>query len=125
MNIPTDTALFLFNIDGTPTHKIVNSTSPQKYLLSHENKFGGTDDLEIPSLDGDEIVDESSPQSKKTAPKKMITALYSNTDGLTSSKIHAIQEECRNDDFIMGNEWNRTEQDAAILANYIGTELTI
>ena len=120
MNIPTDTALFLFNIDGTPTHKIVNSTSPQKYLLSYENKFGGTDDLEIPSLDGDETVDESSPQSKKTAPRKMITALYSNTDGLTSSKIHAIQEECRNDDFIMGNEWNRTEQDAAILANYFG-----
>ena len=120
MKIPTDTALFLFNTDGTPIHKIVNSTKPQQYLLSYENKFGGPEDLEIPSLDGDEEINETSPQSNKTTPRKMITALYSNTDGLTSSKVHAIQEECRTDDFVMGNEWNRTEQDAAILANYFG-----
>ena len=49
-----------------------------------------------------------------------VTLLYSNTRGLTKSKIEAIQEEARNDAFIIGNEWNKKKSDASLVASYFG-----
>jgi len=49
-----------------------------------------------------------------------VSALYSNTNGLTKNKIESIKQESRNDKYIMGNEWNKTKSDSALVASYFG-----
>ena len=52
--------------------------------------------------------------------KYSVSALYSNTRGLSSNKVTAIRIEATNDTYILGNEWNKTPSDVSLLAKYFG-----
>ena len=123
-DIESTTALYFFN--GKHVLGALETFKCGKHFLRcvSENKFGGKENEKSKN---DEQTNKKT-NNKKTnkmakgnkSNKNVVTALYSNTNGLTKEKVLAIKEEAKNDSFILGTEWNKTEMDTSVVADYFG-----
>ena len=134
LKLNADISIYFFSKNNM-TPLLHGSALPKEITLAFENKFGSTHtepqtpsrdpeldptgELEEPSLDGDDSdLLEARPHSPSST--HIVSALYCNTDGLSSSKVKTIQAESSSDTFVIGNEWNKLPQDVSLLADYFG-----
>ena len=105
---------------GTTTGTIQPTpTSPDNHVSIHNMSRVST----AHEIDSDsEISGSIDPMRSKRRElaKYTISALYSNTCGLSKNKVEAIRQEAATDTFILGTEWNKTPKDATLVANFFG-----
>ena len=107
--------------DNTAIAGVISDFPNSTLLCVSEHKFSqDTDDLDTPPVIQDSSRVDPLMAKRKELGKHVVSALYSNTRGLSPEKVQALQLECVSDTYILGNEWNKTSEDTPLLADFFG-----